>query len=42
MPHRAVNLSASERAVALVARNDAGERERVVPYAVSWFTAGAG
>jgi hypothetical protein len=27
-----VNLSATERAVALVARNDASEHERVVPY----------
>ena len=32
VPHRPVNLSATERAVALVARNDASEHERVVPY----------
>jgi len=30
VPHQAVNLSQTERAVAVVARNDAGERERVV------------
>ena len=35
VPHQAVNLSETERAVALVARNDAGEQERVVPYAPS-------
>jgi uncharacterized RmlC-like cupin family protein len=33
VPHQAVNLSETERAVALIARNDAGEQERVVPYA---------
>jgi uncharacterized RmlC-like cupin family protein len=33
VPHQAVNLSGTERAVALIARNDAGEQERVVPYA---------
>ena len=32
VPHQAVNLSDTERAVALIARNDAGEQERVVPY----------
>jgi uncharacterized RmlC-like cupin family protein len=32
VPHQPVNLSATERAVALVARNDASEQERVVPY----------
>ena len=30
LPHQAVNLSTTDRAVAVVARNDAGERERVV------------
>jgi uncharacterized RmlC-like cupin family protein len=34
VPHQPVNLSATERAVALIARNDAGEHERVVPYVV--------
>jgi uncharacterized RmlC-like cupin family protein len=33
VPHQAVNLSANDRAVAVVARNDADEQERVVPYA---------
>lgn len=33
VPHQAVNLSSTEPAVALIARNDAGEQERVVPYA---------
>jgi uncharacterized RmlC-like cupin family protein len=32
VPHQAVNLSETEPAVALIARNDAGESERVVPY----------
>ena|SRR5581483_473098 len=32
VPHQAVNLSATEPAVAIVARNDANEAERVVPY----------
>jgi len=32
VPHQAVNLSATEPAVALIARNDAHEQERVVPY----------
>jgi uncharacterized RmlC-like cupin family protein len=30
LPHQVVNLSATDRAVAVVARNDAGERERIV------------
>jgi uncharacterized RmlC-like cupin family protein len=33
VPHQAVNLSTTEPAVAIIARNDAGEHERVVPYA---------
>jgi uncharacterized RmlC-like cupin family protein len=33
VPHQAVNLSKSEPAVAIIARNDAREQERVVPYA---------
>jgi uncharacterized RmlC-like cupin family protein len=32
VPHQAVNLSETEPAVALIARNDAREQERVVPY----------
>ena len=32
MPHEAINLSASEAARAVVARNDAAEQDRVVPY----------
>jgi uncharacterized RmlC-like cupin family protein len=32
VPHQAVNLSTTEPAVALIARNDANEQERVVPY----------
>jgi uncharacterized RmlC-like cupin family protein len=32
LPHQAVNLSATDRAVAVVARNIAGEQETVVPY----------
>jgi uncharacterized RmlC-like cupin family protein len=35
VPHQPVNMSATERAVALIARNDAGEHERVVPYETS-------
>jgi len=35
VPHQAVNLSETERAVALIARNDAGEHERVVSYTPS-------
>ncbi|HKP17568.1 MAG TPA: cupin domain-containing protein [Gaiellaceae bacterium] len=33
LPHQAVNLSETEPAVAIIARNDADEQERVVPYA---------
>ena len=32
LPHQPVNLSATETALAIVARNDPGERETVVPY----------
>lgn len=32
IPHEAINLSTSEPARAIVARNDANEQERVVPY----------
>jgi uncharacterized RmlC-like cupin family protein len=32
MPHRPRNLSATEPATAVVARNDARDEERVVPY----------
>ena len=32
VPHQAVNLSETEPAVAIIARNDANEQERVVPY----------
>lgn len=32
VPHEAINLSATEPARAIVARNDAAEQERVVPY----------
>lgn len=32
VPHQARNLSDTEPAVAIIARNDAGEQERVVPY----------
>lgn len=32
VPHQARNLSHTEPAVAIIARNDAGEQERVVPY----------
>jgi uncharacterized RmlC-like cupin family protein len=32
VPHQAVNLSDTEPAVALIARNDAADAERVVPY----------
>ena len=32
VPHQPVNLSATERAVAIVARNDPNEQESVVPY----------
>lgn len=32
VPHEAINLSSTEPARAIVARNDANEQERVVPY----------
>jgi uncharacterized RmlC-like cupin family protein len=32
VPHQAINLSDTEPVVAIVARNDAAEHERVVPY----------
>jgi uncharacterized RmlC-like cupin family protein len=32
VPHRAANLSETEPAIALIARNDASDAERVVPY----------
>ncbi|GAB3541626.1 cupin domain-containing protein [Noviherbaspirillum agri] len=32
IPHEAINLSGTEPARAIVARNDANEQERVVPY----------
>ena len=32
MPHQPVNLSTSEPARAIVARNDPNEQENVVPY----------
>ena len=32
VPHQAVNLSETDPAVAIIARNDANEHERVVPY----------
>jgi uncharacterized RmlC-like cupin family protein len=32
VPHQAVNLSETEPAVAIIARSDANEEERVVPY----------
>lgn len=32
VPHEAINLSSTELARAIVARNDANEQERVVPY----------
>jgi uncharacterized RmlC-like cupin family protein len=32
VPHQAVNLSDTEPAIAIIARNDANEEERVVPY----------
>lgn len=32
LPHQPVNLSATETALAIVARNDPGETETVVPY----------
>ena len=33
VPHEAINLSATEPARAIVARNDAAEQDNVVPYA---------
>lgn len=35
VPHQARNLSDTEPAVAIIARNDAGEQDRVVPYGKS-------
>lgn len=35
VPHEAINLSASEAARAIVARNDPAEQDKVEPYAVS-------
>ncbi|WP_420476260.1 cupin domain-containing protein [Noviherbaspirillum sp. ST9] len=35
VPHEAINLSETEPARAVVARNDANEQERVVPYTLS-------
>ena len=32
VPHQPVNLSTTETALAIVARNDANEQESVVPY----------
>jgi uncharacterized RmlC-like cupin family protein len=32
VPHQAINLSETEAPVAVVARNDAAEHERVIPY----------
>jgi uncharacterized RmlC-like cupin family protein len=32
LPHQAINLSATETAQAIVARNDPNEQESVVPY----------
>jgi uncharacterized RmlC-like cupin family protein len=32
VPHQAHNLSDTEPAIGIVARNDANEQERVVPY----------
>ncbi|WP_019140196.1 cupin domain-containing protein [Noviherbaspirillum massiliense] len=34
MPHKAINLSSTEAARAIVARNDPDEQERVIPYSV--------
>lgn len=34
VPHEAINLSSTEPARAIVARNDANEHERVVPYSI--------
>jgi uncharacterized RmlC-like cupin family protein len=35
VPHEAINLSATEAARAVVARNDPEEQDRVEPYAVA-------
>lgn len=35
VPHEAINLSASEVARAVVARNDSAEQDKVEPYAIS-------
>lgn len=35
VPHEAINLSASEVARAVVARNDPAEQDKVAPYAIS-------
>jgi uncharacterized RmlC-like cupin family protein len=35
VPHQSVNMSATEPARAIIARNDANEQERVVPYDVA-------
>jgi uncharacterized RmlC-like cupin family protein len=40
VPHEAINLSATEPARAIVARNDASEQERVLPYSVEGVTPG--
>ena len=32
VPHQAINLSETEPALAIIARNDANEQERVVPH----------
>lgn len=34
VPHEAINLSSTEPARAIVARNDANEHERVLPYSI--------
>jgi uncharacterized RmlC-like cupin family protein len=35
VPHEAINLSATEPARAIVARNDCAEQDKVAPYAPS-------
>ncbi|MBV2131644.1 cupin domain-containing protein [Pseudomonas sp. MAP12] len=42
VPHEAINLSASEAARAIVARNDPAEQDRVEPYVVSPTSGAAG
>jgi uncharacterized RmlC-like cupin family protein len=42
MPHEAINLSDTEPARAIVARNDPNEQERVVPYNVTGDTKNRG